>query len=101
MMLTSTVVVAFQVAETEKEMLESIHLFPCKLNSSPSIDVSTKEYEMTSDIALAPCCAKNSTFPLITLRGALEKAKQDTVPLHLPSYRGFTICGSKVSLNSL
>jgi len=95
MMLTFTVVVAFQVAETEKEMLESRYLFPCKLNSSPSIDMSSKEYEMTSDLAPAPCCAKNSTFPCVTLRGALEKAKQVTVPLHLPSYRVFTIYEAK------
>ena len=87
-MVTFSVVVASQVFEGEKQMFESIFLCPRKQYCVPSNDKSCREYEITIPSAFVPGCEKNLTFPSITLRVALDKAKQDTVPVHSPSYVG-------------
>ena len=44
---------------------------------------------MLVDSASVCSGTKNSSFPSATLSVDLESARQDTVPVHLPSYTGF------------
>jgi hypothetical protein len=79
-----TVVVACHVLLTERAMFELITFCPSSRYLAPSTESRSRWYVIADASALSAIGVKNSTVPLAIRSVALDKARHETVPVHVP-----------------